>query len=143
MTASTNPITTGPARSYRSTLIALPTPNCSSASQPRQLSHAARPAITTVGRYSRLLTRADISPGTVPLPGSVAVLTPTSPPTAVSPGCRGWRAIPGVHVLVNVAEPARVQGRRGPAGASSSRGAAGPAGCGARGPHPPPAGSPR
>jgi hypothetical protein len=76
-------------------------PNCSSAVQPRQLSQAVMPAMTTVGRYSRLLTRADISPGTVPLPDSVAVLTPTFLPQLSVP----------VAVLVNVPEPARVQGR--------------------------------
>src|SRR5262245_33465815 len=109
-TTSTNPITIGPISWYRPALIDRAGPNCSSAVQPRQLSQAVTPAMTTVGRYSRLFSRADISPGTVPLSDSIAVLTPTSPPTAASSGGRTG-APSQASVLVNVPEPAWVQGR--------------------------------
>lgn len=112
-TTSTNPITTGPISWNRPALMDRAGPKSSSAVQPRQLSQAVMAAMTTVGRYSRLLTRADISPGTVPLPDSVAVLTPRFLPQLSVP-VAGRARIPGAHVLVNVPEPARVHGRAWP-----------------------------
>src|SRR5215831_544296 len=83
-TITTNPITTGPASSHRPALIDLPTPDCPSTLHPRQLSQAAKPAITIVGRYSRLPPpRAGASPVTVPsrpstLPSCLTTPTPVS-----------------------------------------------------------------
>jgi hypothetical protein len=67
-----------------------------------------------------LVTRADISPGTVPLPDSVAVLTPRFLPQRSVP-VAGLARIPGAHVLEKCRSLRGFMAGRGPALAGLGR----------------------